>query len=147
MAFSHIKNRKCSLHTHCHPFIFSQCLETPEQRLVSDLSGSTTNQKIPGKEHITRWNMVKVLKCHTLFYTLFAVICFYIKVFLKKFRRMANSVHPDQTSEAVWSGSALFCICHFVINFGVWKFTFTASKMCNFSPRMNWIINFSPRMN
>ena len=34
------------------------------------------------------------------------------------------SVDPDQTAplRAVWSGSALFVICHFVRNFGVRKF-------------------------
>ena len=51
-----------------------------------------------------------------------------MQLFLKILSGIANSVDPDQTapSGAVWSGSALFALYHFVRNFGVRNFrTFT----------------------
>ena len=53
---------------------------------------------------------------------------------LKIFSETANSVDPDQTAPqgAVWSGSTLFAICHFVRNLGVQNFrTFTIFKKEN----------------
>ena len=47
---------------------------------------------------------------NTSLLTLFALILFFMQLFLKILSEKANSVDPDQTapSGAVWSGSALF---------------------------------------
>ena len=60
-----------------------------------------------------------------------AQILLFMQLFPKIFDGMANNVDSDQTalSGAVWSGSALFCICHFVRHFDVQNFrTFTILK-------------------